>query len=113
MVNHVAGRPGANPCPAVRGVNAGVGVMRGVVLVVQSEPNARLKINPASKPPDQRSVSMGAIAMAVRRIVQMMAVMGLSEAVRVVGIADAMRVVRHLVDGEDVRNRAAYRPETP
>jgi hypothetical protein len=112
-VNRLVGRRVAVPGPVVRGVNAGVGVMGGVVLVVQSEPNARLKINPASKPPVQRSVSMRAIAMAVRRIVQMMAVLCASEFVGVRPIGDGMGVVRHLVLAEDVGNRAAYRPETP
>ena len=58
-------------------------------------------------------VGMGAIAMAVRRIVQMMAVIRLAEAVGMVRVADAMGVVRHLVDGEDVGNRAARCGQTP
>ena len=63
-------------------MNAGVGVM-GVNAAAQSEPSARLKINPADKRGARHMVGMGAIAMAVRRIVQMMAVARISEAVEV------------------------------
>ena len=73
---------GGDPCPGAAGVNAGVGAMGAdVVLVAQSEPSARLKINPAAKRRARHSVSMGAIAMAVRRIVQTWAVARISEAV--------------------------------
>ena len=97
MVNALAGARVGDPCPAVGGVNAGVGAM-GANAVAQSEPRiGRLKVSPGGKRDARHSVGMGAIAMAVRRIVQAVGVSRITEAVGMLRIVDAMGVVRHLV----------------
>ena len=111
MVNVLAGPRGAVPCPAVGGVKTGPGAM-GANVVALSEPSARLNINPGASPMPGTVWAWG-IAMAVPRIVHAVAVARITEAVEVRRIADAMGVVRHLVDGEDVINRAARCVQTP
>jgi hypothetical protein len=112
VVNALAGPRVGEPCAGAGGVNAGVGGV-GADVVDLSEPSARLNMNPASKPDARHSVSVGAIAMAVSRIVQAVRVARITEAVDVLRIVDAMGVVRYLVGAEDVIDRAAYRPEPP
>lgn len=113
IVNGLAGVRVAVPCPAVGGVNAGVGVMGANVVNLIEPKIGRLKVRPGGKRDARHSVGMGAVAMAVRRIVQMVAVSRIAETVGMRRIVDAMGVVRHLVLAEHVIDRAARCVQTP